>query len=70
MLSIKVDEEKILVGKIISGDREMEENVLRKLWTSSDDLYLSWSVLQLPNKIIFLRVLLKVFIIKDRYNCY
>ena len=70
MLSIKVDEEKILEGKIISGDREVEDNVLRKLWTSSDDLYLSWSVLQLPNKIIFLRVLLKVFIIKDRYNCY
>ena len=35
MLPIRVQEEEILVGKIILGDRKLEDGVSRKLLTSS-----------------------------------
>ena len=35
MLSNRVDKEKILVGKIIWGDRKLEDSVLRTLLVSS-----------------------------------
>ena len=54
MLSIWVDEEAILVGKTTWGDRKLEDNASRKLLTSSDDSYLSRSILKLPNKNICL----------------
>ena len=50
----KVDEEEILVDKIIWGDRKLEDSVSRKLWTSLDDSYLSRSILKSPNKNIYL----------------
>ena len=46
LLSIRVDKEEILVGKFIWGDRKLEDTVSRKLLTSSDDWYLSRSILQ------------------------
>ena len=54
MLSIRVDEEEILVDKIVWGDRKLEDSVSRKLLTSSDDSYLSRSILKSPNKNICL----------------
>ena len=54
MLSIRADKEEILVGNIIWGDRKLEESVSRKLLASSDDSYLSRSILKLSNKNIYL----------------
>ena len=50
MLSIRVDEEEILVGKVIWDDKKLEDSVSRKLLTSSDDSYLKKSVLKSPQK--------------------
>ena len=54
MLSVRVEEEEILVGKIVWGDRKLEDSVSRKLLTSSDDSYLSRSTLKSPNENICL----------------
>ena len=45
MLSIRVNEEKSLVGKIIWGGRKLEDIISRKLLTGLDDSYLSSSIL-------------------------
>ena len=45
MLSVKVEEKEILMGKIIWGDRKLEDSVSRKLRTSSDGSYRSMSIL-------------------------
>ena len=51
---LRVDKEEILIGEIIWGDRKLEGNVLRKLLTSSDDSYLSRSILKSCSKNICL----------------
>lgn len=57
MLSIRV----ILVGKIIWGERKLEDSVSKKLSGSLDDSYLSKSILRSPNKSICLEDSLESF---------
>ena len=45
ILSVKVEGKEILMVKIIGGDRKLEDSVSRKLQASSDDSYLSMSML-------------------------
>ena len=55
MLSVKRDKEEILVGKIIYGDKKLEDSVLRKVLANSDDSYLSRSIWKSPNKNICIK---------------
>ena len=57
MLPIRV----ILVGKIIWGERKLEDSVSKKLSGSLDDSYLSKSILRSPNKSICLEDSLESF---------
>ena len=66
---LRVDKEEILIGEIIWGDRKLEGNVLRKLLTSSDDSYLSRSILKSHNKNICFEDSFWS-LIKEKYNCY
>ena len=54
MLPTKVDEEENLIDKIIWGDKKLENSVSKNLLVSSDDSYLSRSILNSPNKNISL----------------
>ena len=50
VLSIRVGEKEILVGKIIWGDKKLENSISRKLLTSSGDSYFSRPILKSPNE--------------------